>query len=129
MPPEAQTEPEVVVGPEPLAPRVVAVRPVGDAVVLAVFEDGVQRVFDVGPLLSRGVFKRLADAEAFATVRVIEGGGGSSGRPAPTSRRTGYTSAGRLESRFPLGEAITFVADSAPPFQRPCEMRGPALAG
>ncbi len=74
--PDVQTEPEVVVGPEPLAPRIIAVSVVGKAAVRVAFEDGEVRVFDVTPLLTCGVFRRIADREAFASVSVVEGGGG-----------------------------------------------------
>lgn len=74
--PDVQTEPEVVVGPEPLAPRIVAVSAVGTACIRVAFEDGEVRVFDVSPLLRRGVFQRIADPGAFAAVGVVEGGGG-----------------------------------------------------
>jgi hypothetical protein len=74
--PELQTEPEIVVGPEPLAPRVVAVSVSGEAVIRVVFEDHAIRTLDVSPLLTRGIFRRIADPEAFADVTVVEGGGG-----------------------------------------------------
>ncbi len=74
--PEIQTEPEIIVGPEPLAPRVVTASAVGGATIRITFEDGEVRVFDVAPLLSRGVFQRIADARAFTAVTVVEGGGG-----------------------------------------------------
>ncbi len=72
----ARTEPEVVVGAEPLAPRITAVSAVGPAAIRISFEDGEIRLFDVSPLLTRGVFQRIAEAEAFAAVSVVEGGGG-----------------------------------------------------
>ncbi|SRR5690606_16132747 len=71
-----RTEPEVVGGPEPLAPRIVAVEAVGETVAEAVFEDGEERRVDVAPLLTRGVFRQLTDPDAFAAVSVVEGGGG-----------------------------------------------------
>ncbi|MEM1041954.1 MAG: DUF2442 domain-containing protein [Bacteroidota bacterium] len=74
--PEVQTEPEVVVGPEPLAPRVVAVSAVGGATIRVAFEDAEVRTFDVAPLLTRGVFRQLAVPDAFAAISIVEGGGG-----------------------------------------------------
>ena len=71
-----RTEPEVVVGPEPLAPRIVSVVVDTVATIRVTFEDGEVRLFDVSPLLTRGVFQRIADPEAFAAVSVVEGGGG-----------------------------------------------------
>lgn len=37
------------------------------------FENGEQRVFDVGPYLSRGIFIRLQNDELFQTARVVAG--------------------------------------------------------
>lgn len=71
-----ETEPEVIVGSEPLAPRVLAVSAVDTATIRVAFEDGEVRVFDVSPLLTRGVFQQIADPEPFAAVAVVEGGGG-----------------------------------------------------
>ena len=68
-----RTEPEVVVGPYPLAPRVTAVEAVDGRTVRVTFEDG--EVRDVTPVLERGVFQRLRDPERFAEVEVVEGGG------------------------------------------------------
>lgn len=72
-----RTEPEVVVGPEPLAPRIVSVstRPNSYSVV-AEFETGERRVYNVMPLIGRGVFETIRDSEAFTLVSVVEGGGG-----------------------------------------------------
>lgn len=70
------TEPEVVVGPEPLAPRVVSVKPEGNQTVRVSFETGENRLFDLTPLLHRGVFRSLQDDSAFRSVTVVEGGGG-----------------------------------------------------
>ena len=69
-----RTEPEVVVGPHPLAPRVVAVEVVDARTVRVSFEDG--EVRDVAPSLERGAFRRLQDPERFAEVEVVEDGGG-----------------------------------------------------
>jgi hypothetical protein len=77
MPTLLRTEPEVVVGPEPLAPRVVGVEAVGGATTVHVtFETGETRDVDLGALLTRGVFRALTDPAAFVRVRVVDGGGG-----------------------------------------------------
>ena len=70
----AKTEPEVVVGPYPLAPLVVAVEAVNDRTVRVTFEGG--EVRDVRPVLDRGVFRQLRSPERFAEVSVVAGGGG-----------------------------------------------------
>ena len=71
-----RTEPEVVVGPEPLAPRVVAAESVGETTVRATFETGETRDVDLSSLMDRGVFRCLRDRERFDEVAVVEGGGG-----------------------------------------------------
>lgn len=43
--------------------------------ILATFATGEKRRYDVAPLLSRGVFQRIADPEAFAKVDPDEMGG------------------------------------------------------
>jgi hypothetical protein len=43
--------------------------------ILATFANGERRRYDVRPLLDRGVFRRIADPEAFAAVSVDEMGG------------------------------------------------------
>lgn len=69
-----RTVPEVVVGPYPLAPRVVAAEAVSSRTVRVTFEDG--EVRDVSPALDRGVFEALREPARFAEVSVVEGGGG-----------------------------------------------------
>ncbi|MEM1117458.1 MAG: DUF2442 domain-containing protein [Bacteroidota bacterium] len=69
-----RTVPEVVVGPYPLAPRVVAVEVVETTALRVTFEDG--EVREVTPVLDRGPFRRLQDPERFAEVAIVEGGGG-----------------------------------------------------
>jgi hypothetical protein len=59
-----------------MLPRVVAVEADTEALtILATFETGERRRYDVGPLLDRGVFRRLAESEAFGAVSVDEMGG------------------------------------------------------
>lgn len=43
--------------------------------ILATFATGERRRYDVRPLLSRGVFRRLQEPDAFAAVEVDEMGG------------------------------------------------------
>lgn len=71
-----RTEPEVVVGPEPLAPRVVSATAVGDSVLEVGFETGEVRRADISPLFDRGVFRCLRERERFEEVSVVPGGGG-----------------------------------------------------
>ena len=87
-----RTEPEVVVGPEPLAPRVVRVEAVDGERIRVSFETGDVCLFDVSPLLDRGVFRALRDTEAFCAVSVVAGGGGVEWASGPD------LSAGRLHS-------------------------------
>ncbi len=66
----------VVYGPRPLSPRLTSVVPFEGHRLRLRFADGEEREYDVTPLLTRGVFRALVDPAAFATVRVINGGGG-----------------------------------------------------
>ncbi|MGA2066952.1 MAG: DUF2442 domain-containing protein [Thermoguttaceae bacterium] len=59
-------------------PRVVRVEPVGQAKVLVRFENGVEKIYDCRPLLSRSEFGLLANAAFFRAVRVDPGGYGIS---------------------------------------------------
>lgn len=60
----------------PMLPRVVEVQATTKAhVTLVTFATGERRRYDVGPLLGRGVFRAIRDADAFAAVRVDEMGG------------------------------------------------------
>lgn len=43
--------------------------------ILATFATGERRRYDVAPLLTQGVFRRIANSEAFASVRPDEMGG------------------------------------------------------
>jgi hypothetical protein len=47
-----------------------AVKPLKDYRLLLTFENGEQRVFDVGPYLSKGVFAELKEPGRFNSVRV-----------------------------------------------------------
>ena len=70
------TEEEIVIGPERLAPRIIEVEATDASTIRMAFETGEYRSFDVSPLLSRGVFQRIAEPRAFYRVSVVEGGGG-----------------------------------------------------
>ncbi len=62
--------------PLPMLPRIVSVK--ADAehwTILATFETGERRRYDVGPLLDRGVFRLIAAPDAFTAVNVDEMGG------------------------------------------------------
>lgn len=54
-------------------PKVRAVRPLPDHRLLLEFTNGEQRVFDVSPYLSKGVFQKLRDSEIFKAARVVSG--------------------------------------------------------
>ena len=71
-----RTAPEVIIGPEPLAPRVVSVAAVSDSTIEVAFETGEVRRVDVAPLFGRGVFRCLREPERFEEVSVVPGGGG-----------------------------------------------------
>lgn len=58
--------------------------------VLATFATGEKRRFDVSPLLSRGVFRQIAEPEAFSAVAVDEMGGLCWQAGADLSRDTVY---------------------------------------
>lgn len=60
----------------PMLPRIVAVEAEPEThTVLATFETGERRRYDVRPLLGRGVFALISDPEAFAAVDVDDMGG------------------------------------------------------
>ena len=62
--------------PIPMLPRIVRVAAEPDTrTILATFATGERRRYDVGPLLTQGVFRELAAPEAFAAVYVDEMGG------------------------------------------------------
>jgi hypothetical protein len=58
---------------QPLGPRVSAARPIEDYGLFLTFTNGEQRVFDVKPLLSMDVYKRLKNKNIFNSVRVSFG--------------------------------------------------------
>jgi len=59
-----------------MLPRIVAVKAEPDSTsVLATFANGERRRFDVGPFMSRGVFRSLRSRAEFAAVQVDEMGG------------------------------------------------------
>ena len=60
----------------PMLPRIESVEAEPDThTILATFETGERRRYDVTPLLGRGVFRRIESADAFSAVRVDEMGG------------------------------------------------------
>ena len=62
--------------PLPMLPRVVHVdADASSRTILAVFENGERRRFDVSPLLDEGVFRLIADPSAFSDVAIDEMGG------------------------------------------------------
>jgi hypothetical protein len=50
--------------------KVVSVTPQDDYSLILTFDDGTQRVFDVRPYLSKGIFVELQDLNYFRQVRV-----------------------------------------------------------
>lgn len=59
-----------------MLPRIISVEADPEAwTILATFATGEKRRYDVAPLLTRGVFRRIANTEAFARVRPDEMGG------------------------------------------------------
>lgn len=62
--------------PLPMLPRIVRVEAEPETrTILATFATGERRRYDVAPLLTRGVFRRLTEPGAFAAVGVDEMGG------------------------------------------------------
>ena len=73
---EPHTESTPVSSPLPLLPRIVRVEADPETrTILATFSTGEKRRYDVTPLLDRGIFRRLQDAQAFEAVDVDELGG------------------------------------------------------
>ena len=73
---DPQTDSAAVSTPLPMLPRIVRVEAEPETqTILATFETGERRRYDVRPLLPRGVFRRLRDRTAFAAVAVDEMGG------------------------------------------------------
>lgn len=58
---------------EPLGPRVLKVSPMDDYKLLLNFNNGENRIFDVKPLLSMGVFEILQKKDFFELVRAEYG--------------------------------------------------------
>ena len=59
-----------------MLPRIIAVEAEAESrTIVATFETGERRRFDVAPLLGLGVFQAISDPEAFAAVSVDEMGG------------------------------------------------------
>jgi len=74
--PEPETQRNPVSSPPEMLPRIVAVEADPQThMVLATFANGERRRYDVRPLLTRDVFRRLRKANVFAAVRVDEMGG------------------------------------------------------
>ena len=57
----------------PLGPRVTAVIPTDDYMLLLTFTNGEQRMFDVKPLLEMAVFEPLTNKSIFKSVKVAYG--------------------------------------------------------
>ena len=73
---DPQTDTPAVSSPLPMLPRIVRVEAEPETrTILATFATGERRRYDVSPLLSRGVFRRLQDRAAFPAVAVDEMGG------------------------------------------------------
>jgi len=54
-------------------PKVISVQPLPQHRLLLQFSNEERRIFDVAPLLSKGVFQRLRDPTAFGAVRMVYG--------------------------------------------------------
>lgn len=73
---EPRTKSNPVALPLPMLPRIVKVEAEPEThTVVATFASGERRRFDVTPLLAKGVFRRIQDADAFALVHVDDMGG------------------------------------------------------
>ncbi len=84
----AETPPALV---PPMLPRIERVEAEPDArTILATFATGERRRFDVAPLMSQGVFRRLVEPAAFAAVSVDEMGGVAWASGPDLSRDTVY---------------------------------------
>ena len=64
---------EIIVGAEPLGPRVVSVRPLADYKLALTFNNGEHRTFDASPLLDVPAFRPLRSETFFNMVRVQYG--------------------------------------------------------
>ncbi len=54
-------------------PYIKKIQPLDNYCLMIWFENGEQKIFDVKPYLSKGVFSKLKDLSLFASVRVIAG--------------------------------------------------------
>lgn len=66
----------IIYGPKPLGPRIADIIPQDGHGLLVTFDNGEMRRFDLRPLLSRDVFRSLREPEAFASLEVVNEGGG-----------------------------------------------------
>lgn len=83
----------------PMLPRIVSVETDPETwTILATFATGERRRYDVTPLLSRGVFRRIAEPEAFVAVRPDEMGGVCWDAGADLSRDTVYLGGERVNN-------------------------------
>ncbi len=74
-----------------MLPRIVSVEADPETwTILATFDTGERRRYDVAPLLSRGVFRQIAEPEAFFAVHPDEMGGVCWEAGADLSRDTVY---------------------------------------
>ena len=73
----------IVYGLQPLGPRIVDIIPQDNNRLLVTFDDDETRQFDLCLLLSRGVFQKLKDPEAFHAVEVVNGRGGAAWASGP----------------------------------------------
>jgi len=96
---EPRTRSSSVSAPLPMLPRIIDVHTdPPDYVVVATFSTGEKRRYDVRPLLDRGVFRRIRDAQAFAAVAADEMGGLVWEAGPDLSRDTIYLGASRSDS-------------------------------
>lgn len=73
---EPRAESNPVASPLPMLPRILKVEVEPERhTIIATFASGEKRRYDVTPLLTKGVFRHIQGAEAFASVHVDEMGG------------------------------------------------------
>lgn len=73
---EPRAKSNSVASPLPMLPRIVKVEAEPEThTIIATFASGEKRRYDVTPLLEQGVFRRIQDADAFASVDVDDMGG------------------------------------------------------
>ena len=81
----------------PMLPRIVSVEADPETwTILATFATGEKRRYDVAPLLSRGVFRQVAEPKAFVAVHPDEMGGVCWEAGADLSRDTVYVAGERV---------------------------------